>query len=108
MAGKPHLSWSKVASCPSCGSPCRIAGEEVQTIGRLKDETTELVEVFWEIILLPTRLKCYVCNLELNGHESLHIARLGDQFSIEAPMAPDEVYSDYYDESDHITEPPWW
>ncbi len=88
---------SKEVSCPSCGSRCRITGEEVRAIDRLEDD--ELVR---EIIVLPTYLHCLVCNLELRGYEALQIAELGGQFTVEKPIELAEYYFDYddYDPAD--------
>jgi len=39
-------------------------------------------ELYWESIVLPNSLRCEVCGLELKGHDALHMAERGGQFSV--------------------------
>jgi len=69
---------TKIAKCPACGEDCLISGEIV----RSTDAKLAGDELYWENIVLPNMLKCDVCGLDLKGHDALHIADVGGQFSV--------------------------
>ena len=69
---------TKIAKCPACGEECLISGEIV----RSTDPKLVEDELYWASIVLPNMLRCEVCGLDLKGHEALHIAELGGQFSM--------------------------
>lgn len=69
---------TKIAKCPACGEDCLVSGDII----RSTDPKLVGEELYWESIVLPTLLHCDVCGLDLKGHEALHIAELGGQFSV--------------------------
>ncbi len=69
---------TKIAKCPACNEDCLVTGEVIRSSDpRLTDG-----QLYWESVVLPNSLHCEVCGLDLIGHESLHIAGLGGQFSM--------------------------
>jgi hypothetical protein len=69
---------TKIAKCPACGEECLISGDIIRsTDPKLADD-----QLYWESIVLPNLLQCDICGLNLKGHEALHIAELGGQFSV--------------------------
>lgn len=68
----------KDSKCPACGEDCLISGEVI----RSTDPKLAGDDLFWESIILPNHLRCGVCGLELRGHDALHIAGQGGQFSL--------------------------
>ncbi len=69
---------AKTAPCPACGNDCLISGEII----RSTDPKLVGDELYWESFVLPSTLRCVVCQLELKGHDALHIAERGGQFSV--------------------------
>jgi hypothetical protein len=84
----------KTIKCPSCGSKAWMYGEPVKT----SEPKLAGDSIVTELILIPTRLACRVCGLELNGHNLVHAAGLGGQFSITKEEDIFEAYAPDYDE----------
>jgi len=87
--------------CPACEGPAVVTGDMVRSTTP-HDEDGELVQ---EDVRIPTKLKCYACDLELSGHPMLHAIDRGDQFTKKDWIDPKDYYSiefdpeDYYDDS---------
>jgi hypothetical protein len=55
--------------------------------------------MYYDIAFLPTKFRCFSCDLELVGHASMHAAGLGGQYSITESYDPVEHYGEVYLES---------
>lgn len=90
-------SVHKISECPACKNDCLITGEIVKTTEpRLEDD-----ELIIENIVLPTKLVCEVCDLEIKGHESLEVVERGGQFTYEEVLDPFEYYERDFDPDDY-------
>lgn len=79
-----------LVTCPACGAKAIITGERVRAgATRLEGELMHR-----DIAFLPTKFRCYCCELELAGHTSLHAAGLGGQYSITESYDPVERYGE--------------
>jgi hypothetical protein len=90
----------KFAPCPACNEECVISGETI----RSTDPKLVADELYWESIVLPDCLRCDVCGLELKGHESLHVAELGGQFSMLRSCDAAEYYLEGVDQRRYYEE----
>ena len=91
---------TKTVKCPACNEDCLVSGEIV----RSTDPKLAGDELFWESIVLPNILRCDVCGLELKGHEALHIAEVGGQFSMLRWRDAAEYYLEGVDPSRYFEE----
>ena len=91
---------TKATSCPACGEECFCSGEIV----RSTDAKLAGDELYWESIVLPNILRCEVCSLELRGHDALHIAERGGQFSMLRWQDAAEYYLDGIEPSRYFEE----
>lgn len=90
----------KRVACPSCGSPAVVTGEtSAVSEPRVGEDQIER-----DIRVLPTKFRCFVCELALDGFAELHHAGLGDEYSLVDNEDPLEYYGidpkDYVDISD--------
>lgn len=90
----------KDVKCPACGEDCLVSGE----IFRSTDPKLVGDELFWESTILPNILRCGVCGLELRGHDALHIAELGGQFTMMRWRDAAEYYLEGVDPSSFYEE----
>jgi len=99
-------AYEKRVSCPSCESPCILSGDVVSVSGpRTVEDGTER-----EVVILPTKLTCHVCELQLNGLPHLYAAHrdLAGQFTDTIFESPEDFYGldigpqyDYEEEYDN-------
>jgi hypothetical protein len=90
-------SREQIAACPACGSRALMAGE---TAGVSEPRAGE-DQIERDIRVLPTRLRCSVCELSLDSHAELYHAGLGDEYSIVDSEDPLEYYG--IDPKDYVT-----
>jgi len=85
---------AKLVVCPACGTRAVLNGERIHsTEPRLEGDM-----LVWEIAVLPTEFRCFACELTLKGHEALHSAELGGQYSVEKTSDPFDYFSPAYEE----------
>lgn len=48
--------------------------------------------ITWDVRVLPTHLHCEVCGLDLQGHDELHHAEVGDEYVVADSEDPLEYY----------------
>jgi hypothetical protein len=70
--------FGKLISCPACDSEAVITGENVRSTEPRLEEGL----IIQETVMIPTLLRCFSCQLELNGHSLLHGAQLGGQYTV--------------------------
>jgi hypothetical protein len=92
----PHLMGSAV-DCPACASRAWITGEFV----RSGDPVAEEDAIVREIVKIPTRLQCFVCDLEIVGHARLHAIGLGGLYSGELREDPASFFQIEFDPTDY-------
>lgn len=88
-------------NCPACGNECPVLCEPIRA-GETRLQDGEIVQ---EMVVLPVKLDCSVCGLELKGHAQLHAAGLGGQRSMNEVQDPvkyhdidiGEYIADYYE-----------
>jgi hypothetical protein len=78
-----------VTVCPSCGSRALITGEEIKQ----QPPALEEDEIVVRTAMLPTALECKACGLFIHGHNELHAAGLGGQFTKTATFDPFSFYA---------------
>lgn len=91
---------TKDATCPACGENCFISGEVI----RSTDAKFAGDDLFWESIILPNILRCEVCGLDLRGHDALHAAERGGQFSMLRWQDAAEYYLEGVEPSRYLEE----
>jgi hypothetical protein len=75
-------------TCPACSSGAVVAGEtSAVSEPRVGEDQIER-----DIRVLPTKFRCFVCELPLDGHAELHHAGLGDEYSLVDSEDPLEYY----------------
>lgn len=95
-ARRQKTSRAQIVRCPSCGADALVKGELIaETSHRLEGD-----EIVQDDIILPTRLVCHSCGLELPSHGALHAFQLGGQFRVEWRMDAVEYYSEQIDPAD--------
>ncbi len=97
-AAKNHAHpWrGHVVSCPSCGSPALLTGEEVKR----QPPVLENNELVVRRVVLPTELKCLACGLGIHSHSQLYAADLGGQFTSTLRFDPVHYYAVSDDDGD--------
>jgi RNase P subunit RPR2 len=83
-------AYQKRVSCPSCDSPCILEGDVVSVSGpRTVEDGVER-----EVVILPTKLTCQACDLQLRGLSHLYAARrdLAGQFTDATFESPEDFY----------------
>jgi hypothetical protein len=78
----------RTVACPSCRS-CAIIGGETAGVSEPRVGEDEIER---DIRILPTRFRCDVCELPLEGHAELHHAGLGDEYAVVDTEDPLEYY----------------
>lgn len=91
---------TRIAKCPACGEDCLVSGEIV----RSTEPKLAGNELYWESIVLPNMVRCEVCGLDLKGHDALHIAEIGGQFSMLRWRDAAEYYLEGVDPSKYLEE----
>lgn len=89
-ASEQPSGYQKHTSCPSCASPCILAGDIVSVSGpRTVEDGIER-----DAVILPTRLTCKACGLQLNGVSHLYAANrnLAGQFKHTTYESPEDFY----------------
>ena len=74
--------------CPACGGAALVTGELIRSTTP-KDDGEGLAQ---EDVILPNKLKCYSCSLELNSHEQLHAIGMGSQYIVKDYLDPRDYY----------------
>lgn len=85
----------RLETCPACGARAVVTGERV----RVGTERLEGDSMYRDVAFLPTKFRCWSCELELSGHASLHAAGLGGQYSITESYDPVEYYGEIWMEN---------
>lgn len=85
-------------ACPACEGPAVISGDIVRSTTP-HDEDGEFVQ---EDVRIPTKLKCYSCDLQLSGHSLLHAIGQGDQFTKTDYLDPKDYYGIEFDPEDYF------
>jgi hypothetical protein len=85
--------------CPACEGNARILGHLVRSTTP-KDEYGELIQ---DDVLLPVKLHCYSCTLNLDGYEYLRVLGHGATFTKRDYLNPKEYYNieDSYPEPEY-------
>ena len=87
----------QIVACPSCGSRAVVAGEMAgASVARAGEDQIER-----DIRVLPTTLRCPVCELSLDGHAELYHAGLGDEYSVVDTEDPLDYYG--IDPKEYVT-----
>lgn len=89
-ASQPPSAYEKDVSCPSCASPCILAGDVVSISGpRTVEDGIER-----DAVILPTKLTCHACGLQLRGTSHLYAANrnLAGQFKHTTYESPEDFY----------------
>jgi hypothetical protein len=82
----------RLETCPACGGDGVITGERVRAgTARLEGDS-----MYQDIAFLPTKFRCYSCDLELAGHAFLHAAGLGGQYSVTERYDPVQYYGEMF------------
>ena len=84
--------------CPSCGGSALVSGELIRSTTP-KDENGDFVQ---EDVMLPVRLQCYCCALELDGYEYLLAIELAEQYVIKDYLDPKDYYGIQFDPTDYV------
>jgi hypothetical protein len=96
-ARRAGLRRERVVDCPSCGSRASIGGEAAG----ISEPRVGDGEIERDIRILPTKFRCSVCELPLDGHAELYHAGLGDEFSVVDSEDPLEYYG--IDPKDYVS-----
>jgi hypothetical protein len=78
----------KVVPCPSCGAQAWLTGELI----RSGEPRVGPEAILTEVIKLPTKFRCFVCGLDLEGHGRLHAAGFGGSYSEDLDEDPASFY----------------
>lgn len=84
--------------CPSCGTDGILSGEVVKYLKPQVDDDC----IKEKAIIIPTQFICYCCTLELNTHEQVYVADMGDQFTVEDIRDPADYYGIEFETEDHM------
>lgn len=57
------------------------------------DPRAEDDEIHQETVVLPTRLRCFVCELRLASHAEVHSAGLGGQYAVDHSYDPIDFFN---------------
>lgn len=83
----PRLSAT--VECPVCKAEAVLSGRRVtESAPRLEND-----EIVFDEVVLPNKLYCYSCVLDLPSHAALHVFDLGGQFETEVRIDALEYYS---------------
>jgi hypothetical protein len=91
LANSKEASASeKILPCPSCGSPCLISGDVVS----ISSPRTVEDGIERDVVVLPTKLDCVACGLQLNSLSHLYAANneLAGQFTHTVYESPEDFY----------------
>ncbi|MDP1873534.1 hypothetical protein [Phenylobacterium sp.] len=80
----------RICTCPACGSPAAMAGESL-TRGPVRVDE-DAGAILQEVRVLPNRMLCTVCRLDLKGFQELHEAGLGAIYTAEEEQDPIEFF----------------
>jgi hypothetical protein len=86
----------KLIPCPACDTPAWLTGELVRSGHPRAGEDA----IITEVVKLPTRLQCFACELDLEGHGRLHAVGLGGMFTHEFAEDPASFYDIQFDISE--------
>lgn len=90
-------SYGRAVVCPACGCDAVVTGEVAAVSeARLGDG-----EIERDVRMLPTRLRCAACELNLDGHAEMFHAGLGDEYTLVDTEDPLEYYG--IDPKEYVT-----
>lgn len=92
----PH-QMGNVAACPACGTDAWMTGDFV----RLGEPVADEDAIVQEIIKIPTRLKCFACDLEIVGYGRLHAIGMGGLFAKQFREDPASYFDIEFDPSEY-------
>lgn len=84
--------------CPACEGPAYVYGDLIR-LTNPRDDEGDLVR---DAVSLPKKLKCFACNLTLDGHAMLHAIGEGDQYTRAVQLDPKEYYEIHFNEEDYF------
>ena len=84
--------------CPACEGPAIVTGDIVRSTVPHDDDG----EFIQEDVRIPTKLKCYACDLELEGHPLLHAIGQGNQFTKTDYLDPKDYYGIEFDPEEYF------
>jgi hypothetical protein len=96
-AESAHLRRERIVACPACSFDATVAGETA-TISQPRVGEDDIER---DVTILPTKLRCPVCELNLDGHAELHHAGCGDEFVVTENEDPLEHYG--IDPADYVS-----
>lgn len=79
---------TNLTTCPSCETLAPLSGEVI----RLSEPRVADDVIAYTAYILPTRLRCAACGLDLHGYELLQAIGLGGQFTSETSDDPADYY----------------
>jgi len=101
-AAREAVPWLDTAEheCPACKTRGSLSGERVKISEPRLDVDSKMI--IRQVHVLPTKFVCHYCGLLLDGHDQLHHAGLGGQFTLEYAENPSEYFDpppneDYYE-----------